>query len=148
MSSLVFDGCSLQLPFTVTLCSSTQPSPSVSERHHVRPCTSRRLFPVSEAAIVFWHSTVLNVKLSETWGRSTPDESLMVCFIMLVVGLQWARLLFVLFSVTNHLWHNQRMASQWLKAVCVYVTFIFSIKNYLISIFLRCLCPAVWESDI
>lgn len=44
--------------------------------------------------------------------------------------------MFVLFSVTNHSWHNQRMASQWLKAVCVcvYVTFIFSIKIYLISI--------------
>lgn len=26
---------------------------SVSERHHVRPCISRRLFPVCEAAIIF-----------------------------------------------------------------------------------------------
>lgn len=26
---------------------------SVSERHHVRPCTSRRLFPVCKAAIIF-----------------------------------------------------------------------------------------------
>lgn len=49
------------------------------------------------------------------------------------------------FFVTNHSRHNQRMASQWLQAVCVCVpvTFIFIIKDYLISICLLCFRLAV-----
>lgn len=84
---------------------------------------------------------MLNVKPSEKQGGGRggappPPPARVWCFFKSWLWVcKRARLMFVLFSVTNHSWHNQRMASQWLKAVCVcvYVTFIFSIKIYLIS---------------
>lgn len=38
----------------------------------VRPCTGRRLLPMGEAAAIFRHSAVLNVRLSATRGGRAP----------------------------------------------------------------------------
>lgn len=50
----------------------------------------------------------------------------MVYFVTLVKGLLMGTVV-VLFPVTHsrHLWHNQRMASQWLKAVCLWLCDIY-----------------------
>lgn len=75
-----------------------------------------------------------SVECNAEWdlSRSAPDDSWMLYSIVLVVGLWRARLLFVCFSVTNHLWHNQTMTSQWLEAVCVCgsVAFVYSVIKW------------------
>lgn len=67
----------------------------------MRPYKAESYFLFAKQPL-FWHSTVLNVKLNEMWVQTAPDESVMVYLIMLVMGLSWAQFFFfVLLSVTN-----------------------------------------------
>lgn len=81
---------------------------------------------------VCWQSTVLNVTLSEMWAGA-PQTTVWYCIQSCWSWVcDWHVCCLFCFSVTNHLWHNQTMTSQWLAAVCVCgsVAFVYSVIKW------------------